>query len=108
MPDTILSRLSQNHFSSQPVTTPLQTQVDGLVSGFVREAANPRTLASIAAGSMAYRLTRLGVMGLGVQSTGYFGTLARPLSIGLGLGAEVVAFEGSGRTRNFVRRSFEP
>src|SRR5262249_46857819 len=65
------------------------------VSHFVEESTNYKSLASLAAGSLAYRYTRLGVMLLGEGRLA--GSLLRPLSVGLGLGGEVFAFEGASR-----------
>src|SRR4030095_5575142 len=83
-----LSRLS----SSVRVLNPLQTQVDGLVSGFAEQATNWRSLASMMAGGRAYRAGRIGVMGLGN------GSILRAASIGVGLTAEISTFELSHRT----------
>src|SRR5215471_18300118 len=88
---SVLDRLSsQSSFNQSGALSSTQSQVDGLVTRFVDEAANPRTLAAITLGSAAYRFGRLGVMALGE------GRLAamplRMLSVGVGLGTEVTAF----------------
>src|SRR5258706_2754437 len=93
MTESVLTRLSSIPFSHPTDLNPLQSQVDGLVSHFVEEAANPTTLAAMMAGGAAYRLGRIGVMGLGSSA------IVRPLSIGVGLGTEGSAFE-------FTNRSF--
>src|SRR5262245_19194613 len=64
-----------------------QNQVDALVGNFAERAADWRALAAMMAGGMAYRKGRIGVMGLGR------GPVVRALWVGLGLGAEVSAFE---------------
>src|SRR5215471_1930286 len=90
---SVLARLQSSSFSENNSGSALQSQVDGLVTHFVDEATDLRGLASLAAGSLAYRYTRFGVMALGEgRLTASF---LRPLSIGLGLGGEVVAFEGT-------------
>src|SRR5262245_50802243 len=68
-------------------TSPLQNQVDQLVGGFIQQATDWRSLAAMTAGGMAYRMGRIGVMGLGG------GNLMRAVSVGAGLTAEVSAFE---------------
>jgi len=93
---SVLTRLGRDGFSRSSPLSPLQSQVDGLVSHFVEEAAKPRTLAAITAGSLAYRFVRAGVMGLGQAHVA--GSLLRPLSVGVGLTGEVTAFELTNRT----------
>src|SRR4030095_13521983 len=84
-PLTRNSLLSRASVSSGP--SPLQSQVDGLVGGFVGQATDWRSLAAMTAGGMAYRAGRIGVMGLGSSSA------LRVASVGLGLTAEVSTFE---------------
>jgi hypothetical protein len=72
-----------------PSLTPLQSQVDGLVGGFTQQATDWRSLAAMMAGGMTYRLGRVGAMATGT------GRLA---SLGVGLGAEVTAFEMTNRS----------
>src|SRR4029450_8783086 len=86
---SILARASLP--SSIPLSTPLQSQVDGLVGGFAAQATDWRSLASMMAGGTAYRLGRVGILGLGS------GNALRVASVGVGLGAEVLTFEGSHR-----------
>ena len=74
--------------------------MDGLVTHFVDEAANPRTLAALSAGGLAYRFGRIGILGLGVRGSGFGLTWLRPLSVAVGLGSEVTAFE-------FTNRAFQ-
>src|SRR4029434_4631 len=81
--DSILSRASAVPSFSSPV----QSQVDGLVGGFAQQATDWRSLAAMMAGGMAYRAGRIGVMGLGN------GSALRVASLGLGLTAEVSTFE---------------
>src|SRR4029453_4395468 len=81
--DSILSRASVGPSFSSPV----QSQVDGLVGGFAQQATDWRSLAAMMAGGMAYRAGRIGVMGLGS------GNALRVASVGLGLTAEVSTFE---------------
>gem|GEM_PF-3642490 len=71
--------------------TPVQEQVDTAVGGFVRQATDWRSLTAMTAGGLAYRAGRIGAMGLGS------GNLVRTASVGLGLTAEVSAFELTNR-----------
>src|SRR4030095_1563513 len=70
-----------------PASLSLQTQVDGLVGSFAEQATDWRSLAAMAAGGMAYRVGRIGFMGL------EGGQAVRALSLGAGLSAEVSTFE---------------
>jgi hypothetical protein len=82
--------------SQDTALTPLQGQVDGLVNGFVRQASDWKALAAMTAGSVAFRLGKVGVMAAGTEFMG-----AMPLrmaSFAVGLGAEVSAYEGVSRT----------
>ena len=79
--------LSASSFSS----TALQSQVDSLIGGFVQGATDWKFLSAMTAGGLAYRAGRIGVMGLGG------GNAVRAASIGLGLSAEVSAFEVTNR-----------
>src|SRR5262245_23976064 len=92
---SILARASLSPSS----LTPIQSQVDGLVGGFAAQATDWRSLASMALGGMAYRAGRLGVMGLGS------GNALRAASIGIGLTAEVSAFEISHRSLSSIGAS---
>src|SRR4029453_13506098 len=85
------SILDRTPLVSPSSITPLQTQVDGLVGGFVAQATDLRTLAAITTGGMAYRMGRVGLMGLGS------GNAVRALSVVGGLSAEVSAFEITNR-----------
>src|SRR4029453_1988471 len=72
-------------------STPLQATVDESVGGFVHQATDWRSLVSMTAAGLAYRAGRIGVMGMGK------GSFLRAASVGLGLTAEVSAFEFSQR-----------
>gem|GEM_PF-4181938 len=82
--------------ASVSINAPIQQQVDQMVGGFVVQAADWKSLAALAAGGMAYRLGRIGAIGVG-SSQGI-----RMASLGLGLAAEVSAFEGTTRALNSV------
>src|SRR5262245_196735 len=103
MGSTSSSLLRRSLLDRAPVAsasiTPLQSQVDGLVGGFAAQATDWRSLASMAAGGMAYRVGRLGIMGLGS------GTALRVASLGIGLGAEVSAFEITHRSLSSIGAS---
>src|SRR4029453_1046428 len=89
----LLSRVS---VSSSPSLTSSQAQVDGLVGGFVAQATDWRSLAAMMAGGTAYRIGRVGALGLGT------GNGVRALSVGAGLTAEVSTFELTHRTLSSV------
>jgi serine/threonine protein kinase len=69
--------------------TPLQSQVDGLVGGFAQQATDWCSLAAMMVGGVTYRLGRIGAV---TAETG------RLISTGVGLGAEVTAFEMTNRS----------
>jgi PAS domain S-box-containing protein len=89
------SILAQSHPSPCVVLTTLQAQVDGLVGGFAAQATDWRSLTSMTLGGMAYRLGRIGTISVRIQN---FETLQRIASVGIGLGAEITAFEMTNRT----------
>src|SRR4030095_8810090 len=93
------SLLSRAPLNSSFATTPLQSQVDGLVGSFTQQATDWRSLASMMAGGMAYRAGRIGVMGLGN------GSALRMASVGLGLTAEVSTFELAHRSLESLNAS---
>src|SRR5215467_12924799 len=78
---------------SPSLMSPLQSQVDGLVGGFTQQATDWRSLAAMMVGGMTYRLGRVGAMATGS---------GRIASVGIGLGAEVTAFEITNRTLQSV------
>src|SRR5262245_14143196 len=89
-PDTLLSRSIPLNLVPETV---LQSQVDGLVGGFVQQATDWRSLAAMMAGGMACRLGRVGAMTAGTGRLAF---------LGIGLGAEVSAFELTNRTLQSV------
>jgi len=73
----------------------IQEQVDILVSRFIDEASDARTLTALMVGGLAYRVGRVGALRLG---EGHLGKIPiQMLSLGTGLGAEVTAFEFANR-----------
>src|SRR5262245_38619544 len=87
-PPIPLLSLSSISVSQNPLS-PLQTQVDGLVGSFTQQATDWRSLTAMVAGGVTYRLGRVGTLATGT------GRLA---SLGIGLGAEVTAFEMTNRS----------
>src|SRR5262245_8364544 len=85
----LLSQVSHSDFPN--LTSSLQSQVDGLVGTFTQQATDWRSLAAMAAGGVAYRFGRIGVMSTGVRG-GQF------LSVGLGLATEGTTFEMTQRS----------
>src|SRR5215510_2284134 len=76
--------------------------LDGLTGSFAEQATDWRTLAAFTAGGLAYRGGRIGAMGLGS------GNVVRTASFGMGLGAEVSAFELTNRGLSTVIRRGGP
>src|SRR5262249_25119094 len=83
------SLLSRPLLSRNQMPSPLQAQVDGLVGSFTQQATDWRSLTAMVAGGVTYRLGRVGTLATGT------GRLA---SLGIGLGAEVTAFEMTNRS----------
>jgi len=91
--ETVLSRsISQKKLG----TTPLQNQVDGLVSDFVDQATDWKSIAAMTAGGLAYRWGKISVMG--TNWARQVAPLQKPLAIAFGLSSEVTAFEFTNRS----------
>jgi|GEM_PF-6872415 len=90
--ETILSRVDSSVSASSTHLSALQSQVDGLVGGFVQQATDWHSLAAMMTGGLAGRAGRIGTMSL---SKGLGG---QALSVLGGLTAEVSAFELTNRT----------
>lgn len=79
---SVLSRFSQSALDAASPLSVSQAQVDSLVTGFIHESTQLRSIAAIMAGGLAYRL-------------GCLGTASLPaLSRAVGLASEATAFEG--------------
>ncbi|MFO1519574.1 MAG: aminotransferase class I/II-fold pyridoxal phosphate-dependent enzyme [bacterium] len=91
-----MSRLSQERLSYSRDLSATQSVVDCMVGHFAEEAANWRSLAAMATGSLFYRVGRIGTLALASRA-GQAAPLFQLASYGIGLGAEVTAFEGSSR-----------
>ncbi|MFO1519408.1 MAG: bifunctional serine/threonine-protein kinase/formylglycine-generating enzyme family protein [bacterium] len=94
--ETLLSRFSSHSLVNDSSLSASQAQVDGLVSRFTEEATNWRSLAAMATGSLFYRFGRIGTLALASRLP-QAAPLFQAASYGIGLGAEVTAFEGSSR-----------
>jgi hypothetical protein len=114
MSESILSR--RNFFSS--LSSPdlpkgespssAQLLVDGLVTRFVDEAADIKTLASLTAGGLAYRYGKAAVLSsqFSVVSSGMvLPSLMRGGSVAFGLATEVTAFEFTNRSLDTILRA---
>jgi len=93
--DSVLTRFSPLS-DPTPSITPQQYQVDHLVHHFISQASDWKTLTSLTAGGLAYRWGKISTLNVGAIRESPL--LARPLSIALGLGSEVTAFEFTHRT----------
>jgi superfamily II DNA or RNA helicase len=85
------SHILDRNITETPSLTERQAQADQLVDGFLHQAMDFKSLAAMTVGGWAYRLGRIGVMGVGS------GSVLRTLSMGVGLTTEVAAFEGAHR-----------
>src|ERR1051326_8939103 len=81
----------------------LQRQVDGLVTDFVSQATDLKTLSTLTAGGLAYRAGRLATLAVGSRYLSTVPSLVRIGSLGIGLAGESATF--AGLQRGF--RSFE-
>jgi hypothetical protein len=79
-----------------------QSQVDGLTASFLEQATDWKSLTAMMAGGLAYRLGKIGVMGLGAEIGN---TPLRTASIAFGLASEVTAFEFTSRSLNSLLRA---
>lgn len=90
--DNLLLRFCQEKISLSSLTSS-QAQVDQMVSGFLAETSDWRSLATIATGSLFYRFGRIGTLALASRA-GQAAPLLSAASYGIGLASEVTAFEG--------------
>jgi hypothetical protein len=93
--ETILQRSDRQ--AQVRFETSAQTLADQAASQFLSGATDWKTLASLMAGSLAYRMGKIGVMGSGFWQILNL-PLQRALSVAFGLGSEVTAFEFTSRT----------
>src|SRR4029434_4510085 len=89
MPGSLLFRASLSH--SDQALSLVQNQVDRLVGEVVDHATDWKSLAALTVGGVSYRLGRIGAM------SSMRTMPLRALSIGVGLAAEVSAFEITNR-----------
>src|SRR5262245_57398700 len=93
--ESVLSRVPRFTDRSTSRSQEIQNTVDRSVGEFIASSTDWRNLAAMAAGGMAYRMGRIGFMGSGVGAYGR--TPLQVASMGLGLVAEVSAFELTNR-----------
>ncbi|MFO1518063.1 MAG: hypothetical protein U1F57_00130 [bacterium] len=89
---SILSRFSESRLNSAASLSAFQSQVDGLVGAFAEQASDWRSLTAMAAGSLFYRLGRLGTLAL-ASKAGIAAPLFHAASYGIGLASEVTAYQ---------------
>jgi carbonic anhydrase len=104
MSNTILNRYSNFTASAVPLS-PIQSMVDEGVTRFVSEAADPKTLAALTAGGLAYRYGKIGLMSLGAR--GIPSLTFRAAAVLTGLGSEVTAFEFTNRLLSTIGARFQ-
>jgi hypothetical protein len=95
VPGTLLDRPSFASSFQALELSPLQSQVDGLVGGFVHQATDWHSLAAMTAGGAAYRLGRIGMMSTGLRG-------GKVLSIAAGFGAEITTYEMTNRALQMI------
>ena len=96
-PKTILERQA----SSDAAFSSTQTQVDGMVSSFIDQASDWKSLAAMMAGGLAYRFGKIGFLSLGARASSQsplVTAVVRGGSIAFGLSSEVTVFEFTNRT----------
>jgi hypothetical protein len=97
MSETFLTSISHSHFTQTPDLTPMQAQIDGLVSTFVERTADGYALAGVVFGSAANRGIRSGILNLGRSVShlvpGIFSPLTRFTALAGGFAAESTLFE---------------
>ncbi len=111
MSESLLSRRLQLSSFPETTLTSVQSEADGLVTHFVDEAADLKTLASLTAGGLAYRYGKTAVLSsqLSVLSKGMIlPSLVRGGSIAFGLVTEVTAFEFTHRFLTTLVRAHGP
>ncbi|MFO1518335.1 MAG: hypothetical protein U1F57_01510 [bacterium] len=90
---SVLTRFSQASLSQAASDLhPTQALVDGMVSRFVEETGDWRSLAAMATGSLFYRFGRLGTLALASRA-GQAAPILQVASYGIGLASEVTAFQ---------------
>jgi hypothetical protein len=94
--ETLLSGISSPGYFPSGQLSPPQAQVDQLVEDFMGRATDWRSLAALMVGGMAYRFGRIGTMSSGIGAIHELPL--RIASIGIGLSAEVTAFEIANRS----------
>ncbi|MFO1519442.1 MAG: LuxR C-terminal-related transcriptional regulator [bacterium] len=100
MIDSVLSRFSGASLQNTSTLTGTQAALDGLVSHFVEESSDWKSLALVSTGSVFYRLGRIGALSLAPQA-GRAAVLMNAVSYGAGLSAEASAFQGGSRLMAF-------
>ncbi|MBL7685456.1 MAG: hypothetical protein JNK65_05415, partial [Deltaproteobacteria bacterium] len=93
--DNLISRLSASSLQENSLSS-VQQRIDTAVSQFSRGMTDGNVLAAMTVGSIAYRMTQIGVLSLGAGTT-FSSMFLRPTAAALGLFNEVVAFEGTSR-----------
>ena len=97
-PTTILSRSTQSY---QKNLTATQSQADEMVSSFVDQATEWKSLASMMAGGLAFQYGKIGALSSLTRATGRLpipSALIRGSSFAFGLASEVTAFEFTNRS----------
>lgn len=102
MTESVLSRFSESTLAQSTNLTSTQAMIDGAVGQFVEQASDWRSLAAMSAGSIFFRLGRMGTLALGSNAGAFLSPLVRGSSYVIGLGTEVAAFEGTSRFLSYA------
>ncbi|MFO1520200.1 MAG: hypothetical protein U1F57_11170 [bacterium] len=106
MVENVLNRFSRTSLAESASWTPFQAQVDGCVSAFAEGVSDWKNLSAMTAGSLFYRLGRVGTLALASRA-GSAASLFRAVSYGIGLGAEVTVYQGVSEVLNSSRSKEE-
>jgi hypothetical protein len=79
---------------SAPSTSAIQTQVEGLVTDFVSQATDLKTLGALTAGGLTFRAGRLATLAAGSRYLSTVPSLVRMGSLAIGLAGESATFAG--------------
>lgn len=89
--ELVLSRFSETSLQQETLRSASQAQMEGLISGFVEQSTDWRSLAALMAGGVAYRLGRAGAFAV---LPGSVSPLSHGIAPLVGLASEVTAFQG--------------
>jgi hypothetical protein len=109
MPETFLTSTSHSHFTQASDLTPLQVQMDGLISTFVDKTTDLYSLAGVFVGGGTNRIVSGGIFGavrpLGGLASKLFLPLSQVMAGGAGFVAEAALFSATPRVLQVFSRN---